>query len=485
MTRHLEVRRGAYHDSVTLMQVSREVAERDDVDAVLVAMATELNLDLLADLGFSRPPDAAPNDLVVAVSVSDPAALDTALAAVDAALDRRRRPDPGGAEVEAPPRTVAAAARRADADLALVSTPGRVAILDAVDAVDAGLDVMIFSDNVPLSDEVALKDRAAERGVLVMGPDCGTAVLGGVGLGFANVTRPGPVGIVAASGTGAQHLMCLLDDVGIGIAHCLGVGGRDLSAAVGGRSALAALRRLDAAPEVELIVLVSKPASPEVAAALAARARELSTPVLMAVLGPGSPDLTAVAAEIAAHVGRPFPPTRRWGPDTPAARPGRLRGLFAGGTLCHEAMLVLADGLGEVASNIPLAGQPQVGPDDDATGHLLLDFGDDQLTAGRPHPMIDPRPRLARLRRELADPACAVVLLDVVLGHAAHPDPAAELAPFIAAASVPVVASVIGTRDDPQGRDRQAAALAAAGAIAHASNAAAAREAMALVGTRR
>src|SRR6476659_5772719 len=220
MIRDVQLRRGAYQDSVSLMLVSRELSGRPVVATVQVGMATELNLELLEQMGFEVPDDASPNDMVVAIEADDADAVRAATAALDEALSRRPAAGGGlGGDVPAPP-TIGAAARRQDAGLALVSTPGRVAAIDAADALASGLDVMVFSDNVSVEHEVALKDWAAATGLLVMGPDCGTAVVDGVGLGFANVVRPGPIGIVAASGTGAQQLLALLDAVGLGVKHC-------------------------------------------------------------------------------------------------------------------------------------------------------------------------------------------------------------------------------------------------------------------------
>jgi FdrA protein len=364
----------------------------------------------------------------------------------------------------------------------LVSTPGRVAVLDAADALTSGLDVMVFSDNVPVEHEIGLKELAARLGRLVMGPDCGTAVVQSVGLGFANVVRPGPVGIVAASGTGAQQLLCLLDGCDVGVSSCLGVGGRDLSAEVGGRSTLAGLDRLAADDTVTTIVVVSKPPADAVADLVTRHADSLPKPVVLGYLGRGRPDLTATAATVVRAVGATWRAPRRKGrPMRPATHGGFLRGLFSGGTLCDEAMLLAAETLGELLSNIPLAGQRALDTDLNASGHAFIDFGDDRLTAGRPHPMIDPSLRTKRLAAELHDPQCGAVLLDVVLGYAAHPDPAADLVGLISAADTPVVVSLIGTRDDPQGLESTAERLVAAGAVVHASNAAAAREAVAIV----
>ncbi|MXG89651.1 FdrA family protein [Nocardioides flavescens] len=465
MTTHVELRRGAYADSVTLLQVSRTVQGLPGVSAAQVAMATPLNVEVLLGMGFEVPEEATTNDMVVAVRLDEGGSLDDVLAGVDAALrDSTRRREGGSSEV-APPRTTAAALRRAPGSVVVVSVPGENAFVEAVDAVEAGSDVLVFSDNVPVAQEVRLKELATERGRLVMGPDCGTAVLGGVGLGFANVVSPGPVGLVAASGTGCQQLLALLDHAGVGVTHALGVGGRDLSAEVGGRSTLTALDRLDADDDVELVVVVSKPPAPEVAAAVEQHAASLSTPVELALLGAGQPDLTEAAERILARLGREVP---QWPVTGSTAAPSgghRLRGLFVGGTLASEAKLLATSLLGGAAEG----------------DHTFTDFGDDAYTTGRAHPMIDPTLRLEHLAQAAADPDTAVLLLDVVLGHGAEADPAAQLAPALAGVDKPVVVAVVGTASDPQGLERTVDALAAAGAEVHLSNARAVRRAVELV----
>lgn len=505
--RHVEVRAGAYADSVTLMKVTADARAVAGVQAAHVAMATKLNLELLADLGLEAPAGASPNELLIAIQAEDGASLATALAAVDNALGASPADDAGGA-AEQLPRTTLSAVRRAGVGLALISVPGQFAFAEAADALDAGCDVMIFSDNVPVEQEIWLKDRAAERGLLVMGPDCGTAIVGGIGLGFSHTVPAGPIGLVAASGTGAQQVVCLLDAANAGVSAVLGLGGRDLSAAVGGRSARVALAALDEDPATELIVLLSKPPADEVADGLREYATSLATPVQFALVGPGQPDLTAAAEAALLATGHHPPAWPAWqaagaggqvGPGrprrgVPRAGSGALRGLFAGGTLCDEAMVIAAERLGPVYSNIPLRPEWRLdarSPDDQAAArHTMIDFGDDELTAGRPHPMIDLRLRTDRLAAEAADPATAVIMLDVVLGHAAHPDPASELAPAIAAArtagagrDLAVVVSLIGARSDRQGLTAQANALAEAGAHIFASNAQAATFACQLAGT--
>jgi FdrA protein len=442
-------------------------------------------------MGFAAPEGAVPADLVVAVEADDDTALSAALARLEFALSDHRRPESSGMGQEPAPHTIGSASRLAEANLALVSTPGDYAFADAMDALESGLSVMVFSDNVPLAQEVRLKEEAAARDLIVMGPDCGTALVGGVGLGFANVVRPGPVGIVAASGTGAQHLMSLLDGAGLGVSHCIGVGGRDLTSAVAGRSTLAALDLLAADTTTEVVAVVSKPPAPEVAEGVRARASRIGKPVVLALLGEGQPDLTQSARAVVEETGSSWTEPRSWlAPEEPRGDYRFVRGLFAGGTLCDEAMLILSGAVGPVASNIPLQAEWSLDADLRSRGHTLIDFGDDRLTRGRPHPMIDGTLRAERMVAEAADPDCGVLLLDVVLGHGAHPDPAAELAPAIKAARVraaqdgrelAVVVSVVGTLGDPQGLEQQAEALCAQGASVHLSNAHAARKAVELV----
>lgn len=486
MTQHVEVRSGAYADSVTLLQVSKDVAATDGVEAAQVAMATPLNVDTLAEMGFDVPP-SSPNDMVVALRLAAHGDLDGALAAVEAALAAATRRGDGSGAAEAPPRTVATALRQRDAGLVLVSVPGRHAFVEAMDAVERGRDVMIFSDNVPVEQEVLLKSAARAAGGLVMGPDCGTAMVGGLGLGFANTVSPGPVGVVAASGTGCQQLMCLLDEAGVGVSAALGVGGRDLSDEVGGLATRQALEMLDADPGTELVVVVSKPPAPRVADEVTSFARSLSTPVVLALLGGGRPNLTAVVEQVLTRLDRPAPAWRHWGDEPTRGSGDLLRGLFVGGTLCDEAMLIAGQTLGPIRSNVPLAPDLALDASLTAPAHLMVDFGDDTLTAGRAHPMIDPTLRLAHLARVAADARTGVVLLDVVLGHGAEPDPAALLAPAIAAVAgagdrrLPVVVACVGTPADPQDLERQASALADAGAYVTTSNAHAARVAVSVV----
>ncbi|UOY00410.1 FdrA family protein [Blastococcus sp. PRF04-17] len=487
----MTLRSGVYADSVRLMQVSREISAREGVTAVLVAMATPLNLELAAGMGLAPDEDASPEQLLIAVRAADDEALAAAVAAVDAALAARERST--GSAQAIPQRTIGGGLAELPQDasaLAIISVPGAYATAEAADAIAAGRSVLIFSDGVPVEHEVALKRAAHDAGVLVMGPDCGTAIVSGVALGFANVVRPGPIGLVAASGTGAQQVSCLLDMAGVGVSHVLGVGGRDLKEAVGGLATLDALAALDADPSTERVLLVSKPPAPSVQHAVEAAAAQLSVPVRSAVLSAEAPDLTAAVEALLGdmRVDVPTWPSRP-GPAEAAVPGATLKGYYSGGTLADEAMLLAAPSLGEIRSNIPLRPDLDLGTDLSATGHVVVDFGDDALTVGRAHPMIDPTLRLEAIAELAASDEPAVLLLDVVLGYGADQDPAATLVPALEAAratrQLPVVVALVGTDGDPQGWSRQADALAAAGAAVFASNAQATRYALDLLGAAR
>ncbi len=467
----VDVVRGRYFDSVRLMQVSRAISDMAGVGASLVAMATDLNLQLLAEMGFDvgAAAGAGPDDLLIAVRSVDPGATGRARDEVDRLLSGRPKPSTGAMFSPPTPRTIESAARSIGANLALVSVPGPHAFVEAMAAIEAGLHVMVFSDNVPIEHERLLKTEAAKRDLLAMGPDCGTAIVNGLGLGFSNVVDPGPVGITGASGTGIQQLCCLLDAAGVGVRHALGTGSRDLSAEIGARSTLQALAALDADRAVSVIVLVSKPPGSGVAEMVEEAIAGCRKPVVAAFLGTTGVSLERTAQQTVEILGVPWPELPVWVPDAMRGRPGALRGLFSGGTLRTEAHTIAEAALG------------QIDTEPGGSGHWLCDFGEDRYTRGRAHPMIDPTLRLEALERVVDDPETGVVLVDIVLGYGAHPDPAAGLAPLIEAGRGSGIASVVslcGSRGDPQGRDDQARRLMEAGAEVHLSNASAARRAV-------
>ncbi|HKX19219.1 MAG TPA: acyl-CoA synthetase FdrA, partial [bacterium] len=509
------VRSSAYHDSAALMRVQEALRVLPGIEEAGAVMATPANLDLLRQAGLdtvalTTPAGRSaavigPNDLVVMVRGAGAAEVDAALAAVDDLL--ARRPGAGAAEGSYRPRTVATAARLLDgANLALISVPGRFAAGVAREALAADLHLMLFSDNVPLADEVALKRAAAAAGRLVMGPDCGTVLLGGAALGFANRVRRGGVGIVGASGTGIQEVATLVHRLGGGISHALGTGGRDLSAEVGGATAREALALLGRDPQTRVVVVVSKPPAAAVAAALLEDAASLDKSVIVMFTGVGpaaaAPRVRQVhTLEDAARLAAAERPERataladdgpvlkrlamraRDAAGTLAPSQQYLRGVMSGGTLCAEAVVLLEQTLRPLFTNVSAGWARRHEGAGPSSGHTILDLGDDLFTVGRLHPMLDMTLREARLRQEAADADVAVVLLDVVLGLGVHPDPAGALAPVLAAGrasaraagrSLHVVASVCGTDDDPQQRARQVARLESAGVLVEESNARAA-----------
>jgi len=469
-----EIRAGAYYDSVVLMQLQRALTGLPGVRDAGVVMATPANLELLAqnDLLPERI-DPAPEDLLIVVRADSRTPAEAALAQVDELLARRRSVQTG----QYRPRSLKAAAELLpQAEWILISVPGRYAGAVAREALDLGRNVFLYSDNVPLEQEVDLKRSAAAKGLLLMGPDCGTAIVNGVGFGFANRVRRGSIGLVGASGTGMQAIAARIHQRGAGLSHALGTGGRDLSSKVGGISALRCLDLLANDPDTQVIALVSKPPDPEVASAVLQRAWSAGKPVVVDFIGHPAPahslgsvhfaNSLSATADLAVDL-LEHPPERRSDPPDQKRPSDRnyLRGLFSGGTIAQEALRGLQALLFPVFSNLaePRLADPLV-----SQGHTLLDLGGDEFTVGRLHPMIDNDLRIRRLRREAADPQVAVILLDLVLGVGAHPDPAAELAPAIeqarASGEIELGVILIGTDEDPQDKELQKSRLIEAGA---------------------
>ena len=461
------VRPNTYFDSVVLMRAASLVSARPGVAAASLVMGTPANLALLAQAGLLDDDArvAGPNDLVIVVD-GDHDALGPALAEAEASL--HPPPDPGASMSEGPrPRSLVAAVDAADhPNLALISVPGPYAASEALKALRLGLNVFLFSDNVPVADEILIKEHAEGAGLIVMGPDCGTAVVAGIPLGFANHLRRGPVGLAGASGTGLQQVSVLIDRWGVGVSHILGTGSRDLSAEVGGRSTRAALAALVEDPMTEVIVLVAKPPAPAVAARVLDQAADCGKPVVACFLGeeltPPAPSVTVVrtleeAASAAVRLAGGTPPEGppSTPPEGPPARHGDLlRALYTGGTFAYEAAAILGAG-------------PR---------HVLRDLGADEFTVGRPHPMIDPAVRVPHLREALADPATAVVLLDVVSGYGASADPITPLLSVLESAppgGPAVIAFVVGTEADPLPRSLIERQLAEVGVLLAASSTAA------------
>lgn len=480
-----EIRRGAYYDSVVLMQLQRSLVSLDRVIDAGVVMATPANLELLQQNNL-LPSDvqAAPEDLLIVVRTESDENAASVLARVDELLTRRR----AAVEAEFRPHGLESAAKiLPDARWVLVSVPGRYAAQVARQALGIGCHVFLYSDNVSLADEVSLKQTAVASGLVVMGPDCGTAIVNGVGLGFANRVRRGRIGLVGASGTGLQAVTARIHQLGGGVSHALGTGGRDLKADVGGRTALQCLDLLGRDAETAVIVLISKPPDRAVTRRVLSAAYAVGKPTVVHFIGYAPPARTLAnltfanslseAASIAVQLDlRADGASLQSGaikaahPAAPGTRNGRryLRGLFSGGTLASESLRVMGLFLDPLFANLASDASARLSDPFVSQAHTILDLGEDEFTVGRLHPMIDNELRIRRFRQEAADPEVALLLLDMVLGEGAHPDPASEWAPVIremrAAHGIEVAILMVGTQDDPQGLDAQRQRLKAAGA---------------------
>jgi FdrA protein len=511
MTVKTIIKTSEYHDSVSLMLVARELSALQGVADAAVVMGTQANKAILSAAGLltRQAEQAGANDLVIAVSAADARLADEALQKADGLLKKKAASSESG---EFRPKTLrGAVSAYPDTNLAVISVAGRYAADEAWEALALGLHVLLFSDNVALEDEIALKQYAREHGLLLMGPGAGTAIINGAALGFANAVPAGPVGIVSAAGTGLQEVSSLLARLGVGISQGIGTGGRDLKKEVGGIMMLEGLKALQQDPASEIIVLISKPPAEAVAQTILSQVALVNKPTIVCFLGG---DMQAVAkitnaipartlqeaAYLAVHSARREPGEMKspWeAEDIRLAAQAQelksklvsgqryLRGLFSGGTLCYEAQVIWRDLLAApVFSNAPLPGGPALPDSMKSYRHSAVDLGEEEFTVGRPHPMIDNDLRIRRLLQEAHDPELGVLMLDVVLGYGAHPDPAAELAPALRQAreiagqaghQLIQVASVTGTREDPQGYDYQVRALEEAGVVVCGSNAAAAR----------
>jgi FdrA protein len=483
-----EIRKGFYLDSVALMRLSRQVSGFPGVREAALMMATPANKAILWDAGLlhTRQIAAESNDLVIALKVESEALGRQALVE---AMQGLQKPQLGtGEQASLRPRSIAAAiAALPGANLALISVPGSYAATEARKAMRRGLHVMMFSDNVSIEDELALKLEAREAGLLMMGPDCGTAILCGVPLGFANRLGRGDVGIIGASGTGIQEVSCLVSEGGGGISHAIGVGGRDLNSRVGGITTLMAIDALDHDQCTERVVLISKPPHPDVACTVIERIGRSPKPYTVCFIGSGPLDLPPNAAQALTlreaaesvlgerRVGAEFDMDRLLR-DNQIARSGArlIAGMYAGGTLCVEAQFVLAAGGRKVASNAAISGTIALDSDEAAGCDRIIDFGADEYTRSKPHPMIDSSLRDAAVGHAIADPDVAVVLMDFVIGQGAHSDPAGHFASLAGRReqhAPAIVASVTGTEFDPQRRSVQARILRNAGILVAPSNA--------------
>ncbi|KAF0197214.1 MAG: FdrA protein [Bacillota bacterium] len=494
----------SYQDSVQLMAISSHLMTVPGIELAAAVMGTESNRATLEQGGFvlDGSVKAGPEDIIIALQGRNEAAFAEALQAFDKMVQPRTVISGDGLPKQGPRSMRSALKYLPGANLAVISVPGPYVTGEAFKALYAGLNVMIFSDNVSLEDEVALKRIAEQKDLFVMGPDCGTAIINSTPLCFANVIKRGPIGIVGASGTGIQQTTVLIDRLGSGVSHAIGTGGRDLSDAVEGITMLMGIDALEKDENTKVILLVSKPPGANTYTKVLSRALKSIKPVVVAFLGGHAQEVAeegvysaanleeAAAKSVALATGKDPRSVHfafsREGLDELVDRELKLlgpeqlyvRGLYSGGTLADEATEILKPMLGEVNSNV--LSQPGTINALRSNGHAIIDLGDDEFTKGRPHPMIDPSYRVERLLQESQDATVAVILCDVVLGYGSHPNPAGAVANAVRSFKgnshryVAVVASVCGTEGDPQTLSNQEDVLRQAGIVVLPSNACAA-----------
>jgi succinyl-CoA synthetase alpha subunit len=364
---------------------------------------------------------------------------------------------------------------------------------------------MLFSDNVDLDTEIELKRYAASKGLLLMGPDCGTAIINGVPLGFANAVNRSDIGIVAASGTGLQEASCIISNNGAGISQAIGTGSRDLGAEVGGIMFAEGIKALERDNDTKVILLISKPPAPETLEKIAPILDNVTKPLVAVFLGAEHEDIGKIkyansleeGALIAVALSKGESPRNIKSKladrdnkqrkvvetETSKMKPSQryLRGLFSGGTFSYEAQVLLR-GMSDIYSNSPIKGNYRLDNYLKSQKHTLIDMGADEFTVGRLHPMIDFSLRKKRIIQEAADPETAVILFDIVLGFGANMNPLEEITPAIKEASqaatgrhLSFICSVTGTDSDPQNRSVVMRGLQEFGVIITDSNAAASR----------
>ena len=501
------IKRDSYFDSVSLMLMSRELKMAPGVTDAIVAMGTDMNVDLLKNMGFaiSELEGITPNDLLVAIDASDEETLHGAIDAANAALVQKKGTSNSNGTKSEPTSLKLAVDQLADANMAVISLPGAYAVREAHKALELGLHVMLFSDNVSIDDEIALKAVGRQKGLLVMGPDCGTAIINGKPICFANMVRRGPVGVVGASGTGIQEVTCLVDRAQSGISQAIGTGGRDLkNEKVGGATMLMAIEALAADEETKVIVVISKPPAKSMADRVVSSLEKTGKPAVVFFIGlepethrKESNVLFATNLEQAAdmavalangHLYKPREFTLTTNEITAlidretkhlSTSQKFIRGYYTGGTLADEAWILLHGLTGAVFSNNQTDRNFILSDPQKSVGHTVVDLGDDVFTVGRPHPMIDPSTRTERILAEINDEEIAVVLVDLVLGYGSHEDPAGALIPALSTMKeaarkrggyLPILASITGTQSDFQNFTDQKAKLESIGCVVLPSN---------------
>ena len=495
------VKKNSYQDSINLMLLTNRINTLDGVTRSQIMMGTDENKDIFKNSGLysEEVEKAAPSDMVVVVEADDEKIVDKVLEETKTFLNdlsvKKKEND-----VKTAKNWDEAMDMLPDANVALFSIPGEYAAPDLEEALDRGLHVFSFTDNVSLEDEIRLKKKAHEKGLLFMGPDCGTGIISSIPVAFTNVVKPGNIGIVGASGTGIQEVTTIIDRLGGGVVHAIGTGGRDLNAKVGAITVKDAVAALDKHDPTDIIVVISKPPAKEVRDEVVELLQNVSKPVVAIFLGE-KPDhhegnvylahtleetaQMAVDLAMGREVKKNYCTPAVSPVDTVLSEEKTVKGLYSGGTLAAEAGMMISEAL-NLGGLIKEEGYILK-----AQGYEVIDLGDDMYTQGKPHPMIDPEVRIRKIREYAADKNTGVILLDCVLGYGCHPDMAGELAPVIKESmdmakaegrELYFVASVCGTESDPQDYHQSAAILRASGAFVEESNAKAVRLALKLKG---
>ncbi|GAB4271756.1 MAG: acyl-CoA synthetase FdrA [Candidatus Rifleibacteriota bacterium] len=489
-----QIRKQTYFDSVTLMLIGSQIKKLDGIENAVVGMGTDYNIDSLKRLEMYQESfkDLTPNDLIICIKAKDEKSAANGIREVEKLLSSRKKA--GGSAQELPPSSFEeAASRLPDSNMVLISVPGEYAAREAEKALNANKHVMLFSDNVTIDQELRLKKIGVEKGLLVMGPDCGTAIINNVPLAFANAVRKGNIGLVAASGTGLQEVTSTIHRLGQGISQAIGVGGRDLSEKIGGLMTIMATRALAKDPETKVIVLISKPPAESVLEKVFDEFKNINKSIVVYFIGADPKvieshgfvaatnleDAAIKAAELAGieSLETEYSDSLIGSLAADVTMPAPLlRGLYSGGTLCDEAQRVLQPLIGEIFSNTPIKGCKEMADIYKSTGNCIIDLGDDNFTRGKAHPMIDPGYRTERIVQEFEDKNVGLIMFDVVLGYGSHPDMAGEMVASIKKAREktgrnPVLAACIcGTPEDPQNYQKQKAILEEAGVFVFPTN---------------
>ena len=496
------IRKNQYFDSVFLMGINKDLLAQNGVIQSAVLMGTQNNKKLLADIQVTSPEidQAGANDLIVAVIAESEQFAEKALGDLDQ-LFKKVSVNTGQVKLHTFEDGLRA---RPEANLAVISIPGEFAAREAMKALENDLNVFIFSSNVSVEDELKLKEFARGKNLLVMGPDCGTSIIGGKGIGFANRVRRGPVGVIGPSGTGLQEFTCLIHHMGSGISHAIGTGTRDLKDEIGGLTTLTALDMLEKDKATQIVAIISKPVDKKTLAKLMARLGNYTKPVVACFLGAferpsgewkhlsfastideaAEKTITLSGSGSVEKLSGMDKSLIQHEADSYTAQQKFLRGLFAGGSFCYQSQQILLYSEIDLLSNEPLEGVKKLQNPEKSAGNALIDMGDEYFTLGKPHPMIDGTMRSLRITQEASDPETAILLLDFILGFNASNDPVGEAIDSILTAKkkaesqnrhLTIIASITGTEDDPQDLTLQRKMLEDAQVIVAHSNAAAAR----------